>query len=268
MSIWHIIVLSIIQGITEFLPVSSSGHLILVPIFTNWQDQGLLLDVAVHMGTLGAVILYLSKDLWGMLVGLCRVLRGRRDPRAKLFLHLIMGSVPVMVCGYFLHSYYPNFFRSLVVIGWATLGFGILLAFSDWLGMTVRRIEHLRLSDSIFIGLLQVLALIPGTSRSGVTISAARLLGFERPDAARFSMLLSIPVIGAAGFLSGLELLKLDDLSITMDALLAGCLSFCVALVSIFLLMAWLRRATLIPFVFYRLILGALLLAIGYGFNF
>lgn len=266
MPLLHLVVLAAVQGITEFLPISSSGHLALVPVFTGWKDQGLLLDVAVHVGTLGAVVVYLSSDIWGMLAGTVRVVRGRRDPRAKLALYIVLGTIPVVVAGYFLNKYYPGGFRSITIIGWTTLGFGIFLALTDWIGMTVRRMEHLRLTDALVIGAFQVLALIPGTSRSGITMSAARLLGFERLDAARFSMLLSIPAIAGAGALKGLELYKSGNAQFTSDAVMAGGMAFAMALVAILIMMAWLKRASFAPFVFYRVALGCLLLAIGYGF--
>ncbi len=208
MPILHLVILAAIQGITEFLPISSSGHLVLVPVFLGWPDQGLMMDVAVHVGTLLAVILYLYKDVGAMLGGVGRALKGRRDPGAKLFMLLVVGTIPVIGAGFALHHYAPGMFRDMQVIAWATLGFGILLWIADQIGMTVRRIEHLGFFDVILIGLAQCLALIPGTSRSGITMTAARFIGMERPDAARFSMLLSIPVIIAAGTLSGIDLYK------------------------------------------------------------
>ncbi len=266
MPLLHLVVLSVVQGITEFLPVSSSGHLVLVPIFAGWQDQGLLIDVAVHVGTLGAVLLYLSRDIGGILAGLMRVSRGRRDPRARMAAYIIVGTIPVIVAGYMFNHYYPQGLRSLMVIGWTTLGFGIFLALTDWLGMTVRRMEHVGFSDAIIIGLFQILALIPGTSRSGITMSAARLLGFERQDAARFSMLLSIPAIAGAGVLKGLELYQSGDAVLTSAAFMAAGMAFAAALVAIMIMMAWLRRASFAPFVFYRVALGCVLLAIAYGY--
>ncbi|NQV45616.1 MAG: undecaprenyl-diphosphate phosphatase [Rhodospirillales bacterium] len=266
MPLLHLMILALVQGITEFLPVSSSAHLVLVPVFTGWQDQGLLLDVAVHVGTLGAVMLYLGSDIWGILTGMVRVMRGRRDPKAILAAYIVLATIPVIIAGYFMNKYYPNGIRSIVVIGWATLGFGIFLAITDWLGMTVRRMNHLCFSDALIIGVFQILALIPGTSRSGITMSAARLLGFERLDTARFSMLLSIPVIAGAGLLKGLELHEAGNARLTSDVLVAGGLSFAFALLAIMVMMAWLRRASFAPFVIYRVILGLALLVVGYGF--
>lgn len=262
----HLAVLAIVQGITEFLPVSSSGHLVLVPVFAGWDDQGLLLDVAVHVGTLGAVMLYLWRDLFVMAGGIGRFLRGRRDAGARLFLYVVLATLPVIGAGLLLNMHFPNGIRSIEVIGWTTLGFGVFLGFSDWMGMTVRRIEHVRFLDALIIGVFQMLALIPGTSRSGITMSAARLMGFERPDAARFSMLLSIPAILGAGVLKGLELYEGGDAELTHEALLAAGMAFGAALISIVVMMAWLRRASFAPFVFYRVALGCVLLAIAYGY--
>lgn len=266
MPLLHLAVLAIVQGITEFLPVSSSGHLVLVPIFAGWPDQGLLLDVAVHVGTLGAVMIYLWRDLFAIAGGLARALRGRRDPGAKLFLFIVIGTIPVVGAGFALNHYYPGGIRSLEIIGWTTLGFGIFLGVTDWIGMTVRRMEHVKWVDAVVIGLFQVLALIPGTSRSGITMSASRLLGFERPDAARFSMLLSIPAILGAGVLKGLELYESGDAVLRAEAFIAAGMSFAAALVSILVMMAWLRRASFAPFVFYRVVLGCVLLAFAYGY--
>lgn len=265
MTFLHIVVLALVQGITEFLPISSSGHLILVPTLTGWPDQGLLMDVAVHVGTLGAVILYFWRDLWAMLSGLWRALRGKRDPGARLAGCVIVATVPVVVAGYLMNRHMPGGLRSLAVIGWATLGFGVLLYMIDRVGMTVRRVEHLKMGDAVVIGLAQVLALIPGASRSGVTMTAGRLLGMERPDAARFSMLMSIPAILGAGTLKGLELYQAGDAALTSAALTAAGIAFGAALIAITVMMAWLKRATFTPFVLYRIVLGGFLLSVAYG---
>ena len=256
MPLLHIVVLALVQGITEFLPISSSGHLILVPIVAGWPDQGLVMDVAVHVGTLGAVVLYFWRDVWMMLAGLGRLAKGRWDPGARLAVLVVIATIPVVVAGFVLNRFYPQGLRSIEVIGWTTLGFGILLYVADALGLTVRRLEHIRFSDAAVIGVSQVLALIPGTSRSGITMTAARML----------SMLLSMPTILGAGTLKGLELYQSADARLTADAFTAAGLALVSALIAIAALMAWLRRATFTPFVVYRLILGVLLLAFAYGF--
>jgi len=178
---------------------------------------------------------------------------------------LVVASLPVVGAGYLVNAYAGDALRSLAVIAWATLIFGILLFLADRMGMTVRRIEHLKLGDAVIVGLAQALALIPGTSRSGITVTAARMLGLERTDAARFSMLLSIPAILGAGTLKGLELYQAGDADLTGAALLAAGLAFITALVAISLMMAWLKRASFTPFVLYRLALGGFLLAVAYG---
>jgi undecaprenyl-diphosphatase len=261
------VVLALIQGISEFLPVSSSGHLALVPILAGWPDQGLTIDVAVHVGTLGAVILYFWRDVWGMTKGMLMVLGGRVDAQTKLAGLILLATIPVVVAGYGLHRMgMVEGLRSLNVIAWATLGFGLVLWITDKAGMTLRRVEHLGLSDAVIIGLAQVLALIPGTSRSGITMSAARMLGMERTDAARFSMLLSIPTIIGAGALTGYDLYRSGDARLTTDAIMAAGLSFVTALIAISILMAWLKRSSFTPFVIYRIILGVGLLGLSYGY--
>ncbi len=265
MPILHLAVLALIQGVTEFLPISSSGHLILVPAFTGWPDQGLVIDVAVHVGTLGAVVLYFRRDLWEIALGLGRLTRGREDPGARLAGLLILGTLPAVIAGFLVNRYYPGGIRGLEVIAWTTLGFGVLLYVADRLGMTVRRIEHLTFGDTLIIGLAQALALVPGTSRSGITMTAARFLGFERKEAARFSMLLSIPVIIGAGSLKGLELYRTGDMPLTGDAFIAAGIAFVAALLAITAMMAWLRRANFTPFVVYRVVLGVFLVVAVYG---
>jgi undecaprenyl-diphosphatase len=262
----HIVILALVQGITEFLPVSSSGHLILLPHLFQWHDQGLIVDVAVHVGTLGAIVLYLWRDVWRMTAGLGRFLQGRRNADATLAFYVIAATIPVVIAGFAFKRYFPEGLRDLAVVGWATFGFGIVLWAADWIGMTVRRIEHIRFWDALFVGLAQVLALIPGTSRSGITMTAGRLLGMERPDAARFSMILSIPTIVGAGVLEGWELYKLGDAELTADVFLATALAFVTALLTVIVMMAWLKRASFAPFVIYRIGLGLFIVALAYGY--
>ncbi|MFC3230435.1 undecaprenyl-diphosphate phosphatase [Marinibaculum pumilum] len=266
MTLLQLLVLALVQGITEFLPISSSGHLILIPLLADWPDQGLALDVAVHVGTLLAVMLYFWRDMIAMLLGLLNLLRGRRTDGARLVAMILVATLPVLIAGFLLQrAGMMQELRSVLVIGWATLVFGILLWLADWLGMTIRRVEHMSLGAALFIGCAQVLALVPGTSRAGVTMTAARIMGFERDDTARFSMLLSIPTILAAGALAGLDLAESGDSQLGFSAILAALLAFGAALLSIWGLMWWLRRATYAPFVVYRVLLGAGLLAWGYG---
>jgi undecaprenyl-diphosphatase len=260
----HIIVLAIVQGITEFLPISSSAHLVLVPIFAGWPDQGLIMDVAVHIGTLGAVLVYFWRDVWMMLRGLINFTKGKQDPGARLAVLVVVATLPVIVAGYFINPYIGPEIRSITVIGWTTLGFGILLYISDKIGLTIRRVEHSGFADALIIGFMQCLALIPGTSRSGITMTAARFLGFERVDAARFSMLLSIPAILGAGVLKGKELYESGNAELTNEALMGAGISFITAYIAVIIMMAWLKRASFTPFVIYRILLGCGLLYFAY----
>lgn len=267
MPLLHIAVLALVQGISEFLPVSSASQLNLVFQFTGWPDQGRVLDVAVHAGTLGAVMAYLWRDILRMVQGLLRLVKGKGvDGGARLAWYLALGTPPVVAAGYALHMFVPGGIRAIEVLGWTTLGFGMLLWFTDRFGLTVRRLEHLGVTDALLIGVAQCLALIPGASRSGITMTAGRMLGMERPDCARFSMLLSIPAILGAGALSGLELYQSGDAPELSAAVSAAGLGFVSALAAIALMMSWLRRASFTPFVLYRIALGALLLAVAHGY--
>ena len=272
MPLLHLVVLAAIQGITEFLPISSSGHLIVGERLLGIAAGGLaaadeqrLVIVAVHVGTLGAVALYLRRDLWDMLRALPSLVRGRMTPAGQLLIQLAVGTVPVVIAGLLLKEYFGGMSLNVTVIAWATLGFGVLLYATDSYFMTVLKIEQMTIGSALFIGLFQAVALIPGTSRSGITMTAARILGYERTDAARFSMLLSIPTIIAAGTLEGIELARSGNVALTLQALIAAGLALVSALVAIVLMMAWLRRATFTPFVIYRVILGLILLAWVYG---
>ncbi|MEM7442224.1 MAG: undecaprenyl-diphosphate phosphatase [Pseudomonadota bacterium] len=260
MPLIQLIILALVQGITEFLPISSSAHLVLVPFFTGWSDQGLLIDVAVHVGTLLAVIIYFWRDVAGMIWGVLSLLTGRRREGTRLAIFVIVASIPVVLAGAALHRFGPDLFRSVEIIAWTTIGFGLLLGLADRLYPSTARIDQMRLGGALLVGLAQCLALIPGTSRSGITMTAGRALGLQRSEAARFSMLLSIPAILGAGLLAGLDLADADDARLTGDAVIAGSLAFITALVAIAAMMAWLKRASFTPFVIYRVLLGLVLL--------
>ena len=263
MTLIQIVTLAIIQGITEFLPVSSSGHLALTPVLMGWKDQGLALDVAVHVGTLGAVIVYLWRDLWQILRGLLRLLAGRIDDGARLAWLVIIASIPVIIIGFTVKLLLGDAMRTPLVIGWAFIGFGILLYLSDRLGLTIKRIPHMTAGAAFLIGIAQAFAIIPGASRAGTTITMARMLGFERQDAARFSMLLSIPAIAGAGVLLGRDVLQSGDTVLQANVILAAALAFVTALIAIVAMMFWLRRQSYTPFVLYRIALGIVILWIA-----
>lgn len=262
----HIVVLALLQGITEFLPISSSAHLILVPVVTGWPDQGTEMDVAVHVGTLGAVLIYFRRDVIDILGGIANGLQGRRSSATDLALKLLVATLPLLLVGAVLVlSGAVKLLRQPEVIAWATVLLALLLYFVDRRAPTSRDIPALSFRGALLIGLMQVLALVPGASRAGVSITGARLLGIERTDAARFSMLLSIPAILAAGGYAGFELAANGSSSLGWQALIAAALAFLAALASIAFLMRWVRTASYTPFVVYRLVLGAVLLWWVYG---
>jgi len=259
----------VVQGITEFLPVSSSGHLVLTweffdragwPVPEQTPGDRLILDIAVHVGTLAAVCVYFWRDLWQMTLGVLKLAVGQMTPGARLALHVVLASLPLVAVGYFFKDAITDMLRDITVVAWATIGFGLVLLVADRMGLTVRRVEHMSLGAALFVGLAQVLALVPGTSRSGITMTAARFLGYERPEAARFSLLLSIPAILGAGTLAGRDLYLADNPHLSADAVVAAAVSFIVALAAIALMIRWLRHAGFMPFVVYRILLGAALL--------
>ncbi len=266
MALFHIFLVAIVQGITEFLPISSSGHLILLPNLLGIPDQGLVIDVAVHVGTLFAVMIYFWSDLRGAVLGLPRLISGRADtPGARLALLLIVSSVPVMVCGLLLKlSGLDEALRSIAVIGWTTLIFGGLLYWADQTGKVEKASENWNMRDAIVLGLWQAIALIPGTSRSGITITGARFMGYARQDAARISMLMSVPTIIASGVLLGGEAAMQADLGLLRDGAIAAAFAFVAALLALSLMMRLLRSLSFTPYVVYRLILGVTLLTIAY----
>ena len=261
MALLQILVLAAVQGITEFLPISSQAHLILVDDFARWPDAGLEIRVSVHVGSLGAVVLYFRRDIWAVIKGLFQLLIGRSSDGARLAIHLFIAAVPVIAAGAALVLLdLTDALQSPVVIAWTMLGFGILLGFADRLGMTVRRIEHMTGGAALIIGMAQVLALIPGTSRAGITMTAARMMGYERTEATRFSMLLALPVILAAGGWDAMSIYQSGDWQLGIDAILAAGVAFAVAYGAIAVLMKWLETATFTPFVIYRVVVGGALL--------
>lgn len=263
MSLLTLVFLAVIQGITEFLPISSSGHLALFPHLTGGEDQGQALDVAVHVGTLVAVMLFFRAETADAIRGTGHLLTGRwKTAEAKLAALLALATVPVMIAGLILSATgLADALRSVEVIAWATIGFGALLWLADKKGVQTRAYEDWGLRDAVIMGLAQAVALIPGTSRSGITMTAARGLGYGRVDGARISLLMSIPTIIAAGALKTKDLVESGDAALGMDALVGAGLSCVAALVALSLMMRMLGSWTMTPFVIYRFALGGALLA-------
>jgi undecaprenyl-diphosphatase len=266
MTTFNLLLIALIQGLTEFLPVSSSGHLILLPSLTGMADQGQIIDVAAHLGTLAAVILFFWADVRLALVGVLRLLRGKIDTKgAFLALCLLIATIPVIAVGLILKiTGLSDAMRGIAVIGWTMIIFGVVLYWADQKGPTTRTAETWTLRHAFQMGLWQTIALIPGTSRSGITITAGRLLGYTRTDAARLSMLMSIPTIIASAALLGLDVIGTADTGALRDIGIVMAMSFVAALFALTLMMRLLRSVSYTPYVIYRIALGFVLLWIAY----
>ncbi len=263
MTLIQIITLALVQGFTEFLPISSSAHLILVPIATGWQDQGLAFDIAVHVGTLSAVMLYFKKEVKAMAVDWSMsCVKRKRVGESRLAWAVIFGTLPVMIAGLLFSDIVDSTLRSPMVIAYTTIGFGVLLWLADVKGSQQRDEHSLSWRDILIIGLAQAIALIPGTSRSGITMTAALLLGLSRSAAARFSFLLSIPAILASGSYKSLQLIQNGHVVNWGEIFLGVLLSGLIAYACIHVFLAFLERVGMMPFVIYRFVLGAILIAI------
>jgi undecaprenyl-diphosphatase len=260
--LFQIVVLSLVQGITEFLPISSSAHLILVPMVTGWEDQGLAFDVAVHAGTLAAVLFYFRAQLTEMFCALSGSKFRPLNPESRLAWHVVLATLPVALAGLVLKEEIESSLRMPVVIATTTILFGLVLWFSDHVGGKTKTEYSIGWKAALLIGIAQVLALIPGTSRAGITITAALLLGLSRTAAARFSFLLSIPTIFAAGVFMTADLLRgaqpIDWITLGAGFLFSAvsayfCIDFFIRLVD---------RTGMLPYVIYRLVLGVALLLV------
>ena len=274
MALLPIIILALVQGITEFLPISSSGHLQLVHAYfeksgidptTQWQNH-MLLDTAVHLGTLLSVLLYFHRDIIKMLCGLKSVAAGNMHAEgSRLIGHILLASIPVILAGFVMYVYQPSWILKVEVVAWTTIIFGILLGFSDKYPKKEKTLENMSCLDALYIGLSQVLALVPGTSRSGITMTTARFLGYSRQEAAHFSLLLAIIAISGAGALGLKNLMESADITLSIDFFIAALISFLTGWIAIALMMKWLEKSSFMPFVIYRMILGSALLFLIYS---
>ena len=262
MDIVQIIVLALVQGLTEFLPISSSAHLILVPILTGWDDQGLAFDVAVHVGTLTAVVLYFRKEIGVMFLAWMASLKGNHSEDSRLAWGVLIGTIPVGLVGLLFKGYIADNLRTELVIAVTTIIFGLLLWYADWSGKRDRDEHTLSWKDIIIIGCAQAIALIPGTSRSGITITAGLMLGLTAQAAARFSFLLSIPVIVLAGGVETLGYLEVASADDVNDLVIGALISAVSAYLCIHYFLMLLERVGMTPFVIYRLLLGIILLSL------
>ena len=249
----EVLILSFVQGITEFLPISSSSHLILISKFINFQEQSLSIDVSLHIGSFIAVLVYFYKDILNFI------------ENKKLFLKIIVSSIPVMLTGYLLiKTNLIQDLRSIKVIGWMTLIFGFLLYVSDKCKLNNNIKKDFNYKSALIIGLFQIISLVPGVSRSGVTLTAARLLNFKRYDSAKISFLLSIPTLGAVSAFGIINIINENDTIFSTLNLLSIFFSFLISFTTIKYFLEFLKKCSLNFFVIYRIILGIILLYFAY----
>ena len=249
----EIFILSLIQGVSEFLPVSSSAHLVLFSEYYEFNNQNLLIDISLHLGSLIAIIFYFRRDLFNFV------------QNKSFLIKIILGTIPIIPVGYILYkTELINFLRSLEVIGWMSLIFGILLYISDKFDIKKKIDTEFTNSSAIIIGLFQVLALIPGVSRSGITITSGRLLGFSRFDSAKISFFLSIPTLSAASLLGIYNIYKEGSAELNFLAIIAIIFSFIFSYFTIVLFLNFIKKFSLNVFVIYRIILSLFILAVVY----
>ena len=257
------IVIGIVQGITEFLPISSSAHLILISSITNWADQGIFTDIAVHVGTLGAVIVYLFSYIKNIFIDFFSFNKKYFKQNNYWGIKIIIATIPALLAGFIVYEYLLDYLRNLVVIGWASIIFGVILFYADQQNLSIKKWEDLKFWEVILIGFFQILAFIPGASRAGVTITGARFLSVKRDSATIFSMLLSIPVIFASLSLGLLDLYFLElQLTNLTQPIIATFVAFITAIFSIHIMMKIIQFTNFNIFIIYRIILGIALLTI------
>ena len=250
---FEILILSIVQGITEFLPVSSSSHLIIISEYIEFENKSLALDVSLHLGSFLAVVIYFFKDIVNLI------------NNKNLLIKILVSSFPVMLVGFILvETNFIDNLRNVKIIGWTTLIFGILLFISDKYDLTKNIDNNFNYKSALLIGMFQVLSLVPGVSRSGITITAARLLNFKRYDAAKISFLLSIPTLGAVSLFGFKNIIVSQDLSFSILNLISIFFSFIFSIITIKFFLKYIKKFSLTLFVIYRIILGVSLLTIAY----
>ena len=255
------IILAIVQGLTEFLPISSSAHLIVLPIWFDWEDQGLTFDVATHFGTLVAVLLYFRNQLGKLVVGCVKGLTTMDlNEDSRLAVHLVIATLPIVVVGFIFKDLVEAEFRSLLVIAVSTIVFGVALLVADIFGKRTKRQSDLTPWHALAIGIAQAIAIVPGTSRSGITITCALMFGFSRVTAAKFSFLLAIPTIAAATLMVGIDAVPNFDATDWIATLTGGMVSCVCAFLCIDAFLKFIERVGMLPFVIYRILIGVLLL--------
>jgi undecaprenyl-diphosphatase len=261
----HIFFIAIIQGITEFLPISSSAHLIILPYLMKVSDQGVIIDISAHLGSLLALIIFFKKDSIILFKGLIQFFFLKNQRKEFLFFFkIVIATIPVIFFGLIFKIYRLDIIvRSIEIIGWMMIVFGVLLFYADKFGKGKKTLQDLGLKDAVIMGLFQVFALIPGVSRSGVTITGFRIFGYSRYDSIKISLLMSIPTIILSGFFISPEILEENKISI-FAILITFILSFCTAIIALNLMVKYVYTFGFTPYVFYRIIVGLILLYIAY----
>jgi len=250
----ELIILSLVQGVTEFLPISSSSHLIFISKFLNFTKEDLLMNISLHIGSFLAVLLFFRSEILNFF------------KYKKIFFLVLIASVPVIILGYFLVKLeIINSLRSIEIIGWTTIIFGILLYFSDKFNIQKKLDQNFDLKSSIVVGIFHAISLIPGVSRSGIAITAARFLGYSRVDSAKISFLISIPTLAAVSLYGILSLYKTNSLVLTQINIYSIILSFIFSYITISLFLNFLKKFDLFLFVIYRIVIGIILLFIAYS---
>lgn len=263
MDFFQALFLGLLQGLTEFLPISSSGHLILVPAFFDWTDQGVGFDLSVHVGTLLAVVIYFRRDVFSITRdGLLSLGQRRMIGLGNLAWFLVIGTIPAGLAGLALLDMIDNELRAVEVMFFTTLIFGLLLGWADWRPNKGRTMDSLTWKDAVLVGCAQALALIPGTSRSGATITAGLFLGLSRETASRFSFLLAIPIITLASAVKLLDVASSDVIVDWSGFLVGGVTSFITAITAIHFFMKWLNKVGMWPYVLYRIALAGVIYAV------
>ncbi len=265
---WKYLILGVLQGLTEFLPISSTAHLKVIPMLLGWGDPGVSLTAVIQLGSVFAVVIYFWNDLKKVLQGIFRSIKNRtwQSSEARLGLALLLGSLPIVVCGLAIKVFWPNYetslLRSIPFIACISIVMGLLLAFADRMGARKKYLYMVRGRDGLLVGIWQVLALIPGVSRSGVTLTASLLDGWNKKDAARFSFLLGVPAITLAGILELKNAIALNVSQLGLPVLVGILSAAIVSWLSIDWLIKYLQRNSVLLFVIYRIVFGIILLVI------
>lgn len=265
MSLTQIVVVAIVHGLALILPVGFASHLHILQAITDWPPPSPQMRVALNFGTFVAILAYFGGDIWDMVVGVYRAAKGKRNPEARLAIQFVVASIITLGVGFAISHYViTDEWKTLKVTTWCTLGFGLLLFALDHMSMTVKRVEHAGMGDTLFVAIGQVLSLVPGVSRVGIALTFARFLGYERVEAAKFAYLLSLPVLLGLMGRGIYHLVVAHELSFSRVEIIACVVAFFASLLMLAMIMGFVRRRTFTAFMVYRLIVGGILAMLAY----